>query len=294
MDPYLALMGQTPTPQQQAAMAQALRGQAALGGRLAASSIAPVSAQGVQMQQQADETARGIGLASYRNKMLEQQQQAMEARVLQSAIAAQSKAAKGGEASQFSKISGGRADKLYSETEKAGTVLSLARAMPAAANSAGVPLLGSAKNFLATNAPILASDRMEKDADMWRQWNMEYNNILRHDLFGSALTATEASAWRAASVNPNMTPEQIERNMSVISRIIQYKAGKRATALMNEGRPPQWIYDNYVDVLPEEFWSDPEAWLGTTRALVAEFPESLPLNELSDEALSELIRSKRK
>jgi len=287
MDPMTALMGQLPDEDQQRLMAQALRGQAAAGGQLSTSSIAPVAKQGGLMQQQALGTAEGVGLSRYREKMLEEHKKNREASILKSALAAQSKAK--GEDSQFTKISGGRADKLYDETEKASTVLSLMDAMPQVGSSSGLPMVGSASNWLATNAPAFASEDAEIDSDTWRQWNMEYNNIIRHGLFGSALTATEQAAWKAASINPNMTPEQIARNMENMRAITQNKAAKRAISLMNEGRPKQWIYDAYVDVLPAEFWEAPREWTKRTNEKISKIGSRNDMSGLSDEELDRMI-----
>lgn len=286
MDPLMALMGQTPTEEQQRMMAQALRGQLTTGARLGTSTIAPVAQQGQNMQAQARDTAADIGRQKYMNESTEN----TRASILQRALAD----ARQTEDSQFSKISGGRADKLYEETEKAGTVMSLAQGIASAGNTSGVPFLGSLKQFMGTNLQALAPEDWERDSDVWRDWNMEYNNIIRNGIFGSALTASEAAAWKAASINPNMDPEQIRRNVEQMQNIVQYKAAKRAVSLINEGRPKQWVYDTYVDVLPESFWENPSAWRQQAQKRIEDAGENVDPETLSDQELLDLIESKRR
>lgn len=292
MDPMMALMGQVPDESQMEMMAQMLRGRSADGGRLSTSTIEPVAKQGLFMQGQAQDVAQNMGLTRYRQKMLEAQDKDREARVLTAALASQARANKGSDKSQFHSISGSRADKIYADTEKAATVMSLGAALPREFNKSGVPLWGTIKQMAANTAPIFTDKETEQDVDTLRQWNMEYNNILRNGIFGSALTASEAAAWRAASINENMQPEQIERNTRNINAIIQHKAARKALALINEGRDPQWLYDTYSGVLPDEFWADPRGWAATANEQVRAIGEQGGggVQELSDEELERMIR----
>jgi hypothetical protein len=279
MDPFQALMGtEILEEDKQKMLSQMLRGKAASGAGLATSGLREVADQGRLMQTSAQQDAQNIGLQQARAKQ-------EEGRRLDDMLRASTAAAGSG----FSKVSGGRADKLYEEVERAGTVLSLAKGLPNAGNEGGMYGAGTVKNWLATNAPLLATEDMEDKADMWRNWNMEYNNITRHGLFGSALTATEKAAWRAASINENMTPEQIAKNMTVLEKITQGKAAKRAIALMNEKRDPQWIYDNYVDILPDDFWADPRGWRDQNKQILESFTSNVSVQDLSDEDIERLI-----
>jgi hypothetical protein len=72
----------------------------------------------------------------------------------------------------------------------------------------GSDILGNAANTVARNTPG-ASPR----ADWWQRYNL-LANIERNALFGSALTARELEAWRAAMIGPGMNPDQVRLNMS--------------------------------------------------------------------------------
>jgi len=53
----------------------------------------------------------------------------------------------------------------------------------------------------------------------WQQYNRNFVLSERHELFGAALTPTEAENWDRADINPSMTPDQIQRNLAERRRI---------------------------------------------------------------------------
>lgn len=63
-------------------------------------------------------------------------------------------------------------------------------------------------------------------ADWWQSYN-RYKNVVRNELFGSALTSTEKAAFEAADINPGMTPAAIKANLAA-----QKKAAEQAALIL--------------------------------------------------------------
>lgn len=72
----------------------------------------------------------------------------------------------------------------------------------------GVPGVGAL-----TNAAGRAGLGSEDKANWWQRYN-EHINIVRNQLFGSALTAMERSAFDAAMIGPDMAPSVIKRRLA--------------------------------------------------------------------------------
>lgn len=69
----------------------------------------------------------------------------------------------------------------------------------------------------------------------WWQDMDALQNQTRHDLFGSALTATELKAWEKTSITPRMDAEQIKTNLSRRQAIEARAASKLARSYSSAG-----------------------------------------------------------
>lgn len=108
----------------------------------------------------------------------------------------------------------------------------------------GVPFVNQTENFMARNAPILTSEQEERKAAWWQDWDNFYQNPERNRLFGSALTASEQAAWKAANINPSMTSEQIQAGINAINEIVQRKAKVAAENARIKGASEDYIQNN--------------------------------------------------
>jgi len=91
---------------------------------------------------------------------------------------------------------------------------------------AGHTLLGDVSNTL--QAYIGTGPKGQRD--WWaRIYNMD--NIVRNQLFGSALTATEKAAWERTTVNPAMQPSEVVSNLQQRQRIVQAALSRQAKFL---------------------------------------------------------------
>ncbi len=63
------------------------------------------------------------------------------------------------------------------------------------------------------------------------QWWQDYDsqaNVVRNELFGSALSAGEQAAWEQAAINPGMKPSQIKQNIARQNEIVRTGLGRLA------------------------------------------------------------------
>jgi hypothetical protein len=72
-------------------------------------------------------------------------------------------------------------------------------------------------------------------AEWWRNYRKEQELIERHGLFGATLTGNELSAWRAADIQPKMSPDAIQRNLARRAEIIQAHQDKVLNNLGKSG-----------------------------------------------------------
>jgi hypothetical protein len=90
--------------------------------------------------------------------------------------------------------------------------------------------VGSVKNYAARQFGI-----GNKDAATWWQQYDQYANVARNKLFGSALTATEYNAWKAATIVPGMDPTMIRENLRIQKEQTEKAARKLGLSLTQEG-----------------------------------------------------------
>ncbi|RVT90715.1 hypothetical protein EOD42_23220 [Rhodovarius crocodyli] len=99
----------------------------------------------------------------------------------------------------------------------------------------GSGLVGRAANTIARNTPG-ASPR----ADWWQQFD-SLDNVVRNQLFGSALTNTERAAWEATTVSPGSSPETIRANLARRQQIVRDAITRQARARLANGANPQAV-----------------------------------------------------
>lgn len=72
-------------------------------------------------------------------------------------------------------------------------------------------------------------------AASWWQGYDRYKNMVRNELFGSALTTGETAAFEKADINPGMKPDMIQRNLAEQKRIVEAGAKRKAAAMVQSG-----------------------------------------------------------
>lgn len=295
MDPYTALMSMEDIPEDQLrVLAAQLRGRAATGGQLSSSTIAPVQEQARLMQTEANQQAGNIGLQQYRKKQMEEDRLARdEDRKAQVLVAAMRAAGKGrGGSDWVNKPSASALTKFEDEAKKVGS-LDMIRNTFDPSYVGSLPMSGLAENWLTDNVlGRAAPEGMRRQSEWWRNFNRFYTNIERHELFGSALTAAEQSAWKASNVGPDATAEEVARAMETLDSISKKLAAKSALNALNKNYDPEYVYDNYADVLPREVFTDRD----TLRAYVESLSTRLGTNpkavgDMTDEELLEAARA---
>ncbi len=103
------------------------------------------------------------------------------------------------------------------------------------------PGLGEVKNWVGRTMPEGMTSPDAREGAAWWQAYDKYKNTVRHDLFGSALTATEQAQWDRADIKNTMQPEQIVKNLQVQHDIIQKGMTRKASALVQAGHDPRTI-----------------------------------------------------
>jgi hypothetical protein len=103
---------------------------------------------------------------------------------------------------------------------------------------AGQPVVGDARNFAGSLGMFGQGDQSAWWADYQRT-----KNQTRHDLFGSALTATEKAEFDRADINPGMDPTQIRKNLARQQAAATRAAIKMAKVYVDQGYDPQTIAD---------------------------------------------------
>lgn len=96
--------------------------------------------------------------------------------------------------------------------------------------------VGEAANWAARNLGV-----GNEDASTWWQDYQGRKNLIRNQLFGSALTATEKAEFDKANINPGMTPQAIRKNLELQKQATQKAAAKMASAYVKMGYEPEQI-----------------------------------------------------
>jgi len=95
---------------------------------------------------------------------------------------------------------------------------------------------GFVSDVAGDTAKWLASRGEGKDdiSSWWRGYN-DYAQYVRHELYGSAFTATEKQAWDATNITPGMNPEKIKENLDRRQKIIDSGLKRQVKALEKAG-----------------------------------------------------------
>jgi hypothetical protein len=102
--------------------------------------------------------------------------------------------------------------------------------------NAGYGRGGETTMWLARNLPILTGPKTEGSATWWQDYD-RYKNIVRNELFGSALTAAETEAFEKSDINPNMSPALIRQNLARQQEAVKSALRKNTGALKASGYP---------------------------------------------------------
>jgi hypothetical protein len=98
-------------------------------------------------------------------------------------------------------------------------------------------VVGEAANTLGRNTNV---GNFGEQAQWWQEYQSK-KNIIRNQLFGSALTATEAGEFNKADINPGMTPDQVRTNLQRQAAAAKRAAGTLAKYYITTGVDPVQI-----------------------------------------------------
>lgn len=247
MDPYMAMMGQPLDEERRMALAQALRGTAASGGALSTSSIGEVSNQGRLMQAQAQDAAQVIGQRDLQREQLAAQERMSLARTM--AMLDRSK----GDDDPFNKITS-------SEREKIGAEMTANQRQSFLIDSWSPKFqqrtLG--KVGLAAVNMGLPVGGFEDAVSFWKNY-AQWENQVRNQLFGSALTAQESALWERATLNPNLSESVAKDYMKTQNLLVQKAQALQAANKIAMGWPKDIIKRTYP-MVPSSAYEDLDAF----------------------------------
>jgi hypothetical protein len=96
--------------------------------------------------------------------------------------------------------------------------------------------VGDVANWAARNLGV-----GNEEASTWWQDYQGRKNLIRNQLFGSALTVTEKNEFDKANINPGMTPQAIKANLKIQREATQRAAAKLAKTYVKMGYEPDQI-----------------------------------------------------
>jgi hypothetical protein len=110
---------------------------------------------------------------------------------------------------------------------------------------AGHTVLGEGANVAGRYLPESMVGKSTKEGADWWQGYDRYKNVVRNELFGSALTATEKAAFEKADVSPRMDPQTIKTNLNKQKSIVESAIKRKAQAAIDAGYKPDAIASAY-------------------------------------------------
>jgi hypothetical protein len=110
---------------------------------------------------------------------------------------------------------------------------------------AGKTILGEGANVAGRYLPEGIVGKSTKEGADWWQGYDRYKNLVRNELFGSALTATEKAAFEKADVSPRMDPDTIKTNLKEQKRVVEAAIKRKAQAAIDAGYKPDAIASAY-------------------------------------------------
>jgi hypothetical protein len=81
-------------------------------------------------------------------------------------------------------------------------------------------------------------------ATWWQGYN-DYKNVVRHELYGGALTPGEIKVFESANITPAMDPKQIQANLERQKEVVQNGLKRKANAMIASGYDPRAISQAY-------------------------------------------------
>jgi hypothetical protein len=99
---------------------------------------------------------------------------------------------------------------------------------------------GESTMWLARNMPIFTGPTTESASTWWQDYD-RYKNVVRNELFGSALTEGEQRAFESADITPNMAPKQIRANLARQKDATESALARKTKALTASGYNPEAI-----------------------------------------------------
>jgi hypothetical protein len=99
---------------------------------------------------------------------------------------------------------------------------------------------GESTMFIARNLPIFTGPTTESAATWWQDYD-RYKNVVRNELFGSALTEGEQRAFESADITPNMDAKQIRANLKRQKEATESALARKTRALTASGYNPEAI-----------------------------------------------------
>lgn len=270
------------TPEEEILMQQmisSVRGGSSEGAALSTSSIGQVADQGQLMQKMGQQQAEAEGLQRYRAlSLMEGEKDRKSAEKIANERTAALKKATGAH-----KMSGTYITKLKKNMANAQTSNMLEESFKGAYGSTGIPMTGTIRQWTVDNASAFAPQSWEDQMTWWKEFRRTENQ-LRNDIFGSALTATEKAAWRSATINENMTGEQIANHLGVRRELANAARAADANVEIKLGRDMDTLQALYSD-LPIEFWQDPDGYRDQMIAKSTESLKTADYGSMSDEDL---------
>ncbi|HEY3473895.1 MAG TPA: hypothetical protein VGK56_04750 [Anaerolineales bacterium] len=107
----------------------------------------------------------------------------------------------------------------------------------------GTPVAAPLQNTLGK----FGIDKYRNQSNWWQNYT-EQSNKVRHELFGSALTANEQKAFEAATIVPGMDPKEIRRRLGQQARAAALAHQKQVQALGKAG----YNVGNFDTLVPED------------------------------------------
>lgn len=99
----------------------------------------------------------------------------------------------------------------------------------------GKPVIGEVRNWVGRNLPTNMVEPIVAEGSAWWQGYDRYKNVVRNDLFGSALTAHEQQAFDKADITPGMNPQIVRKNLAIQKQIVENAMRRKAGALTSAG-----------------------------------------------------------
>jgi len=133
----------------------------------------------------------------------------------------------------------------YTRTAKSMNNLNL-EFMPEFGNTSGLPLAGQIENAIASRAPVFSNPKSKERQAWWSKFQREYELAARHELFGSALSGTEAPKWLEANIREDMDGGQIAKKLAELQYMMQEEQAARGESAAVTGQyPPKYIKLHY-------------------------------------------------